>query len=288
MLHDSRLTPTRDTLKHETCAAEFPAQCVAALEQDSALIAQQAAHEPPLRLSRNLVDFREAQKSTPVRLLRARRLLICALLAESSDTRARQHRRTARSAAEHRARSLAPARRKCSSLQRIRAMSLSATAEATIPQVSMRLLARLPSCVSWRTRLAAAEQTVALGRVLTPQPADESWGRGGRRERGLVPASKPPRGGRAATRVARQRSPRRPSGKNSRGSRAAFGGVWRLGAAGCCKRRGEHVRALGCVPSALPRTFPWASRGRLCSSGRALSPHFRSARQGRALDGALL
>ena len=61
------------------------------------------------------------------------------------------------------------------------------------------------------------------------------------------------------------------AGKNtSRGARAAFGGV-RLGAAGCCKRRGEHVRALGCVPSALQRTFPCASRGRLCSSGRALS-----------------
>ena len=49
------------------------------------------------------------------------------------------------------------------------------------------------------------------------------------------------------------------AGKNtSRGARAAFGGV-RLGAAGCCKRRGEHVRALGCVPSALQRTFPCAS-----------------------------
>ena len=82
MLHASRLTPTRDTLKHETCAAEFPAQCVAALERVSALIAQQAAHEPPLRLSGNLEDFREAQEPTPVRLLRARRLLICALLAE--------------------------------------------------------------------------------------------------------------------------------------------------------------------------------------------------------------
>ena len=52
---------------------------------------------------------------------------------------------------------------------------------------------------------------------------------------------------------------------------AALGGVWQLGAAGCCKRRGEHVRALGCVPSAVQRTFPCASRGRLCSSGRALS-----------------
>jgi len=86
-LHDSRLTPTRDTLKHETCAAEFPAQCVAALERVSALIAQQAAHEPPLRLSRNLEDFREAQEPTPVRLLRARRLLICALLAEHRHDR---------------------------------------------------------------------------------------------------------------------------------------------------------------------------------------------------------
>ncbi len=76
MLHGSRLTPTRDTLKHETCAAEFPAQCAAALERVSALIVQQAAHEPPLRLSRNLEDFREAQEPTPVRLLRARRLLI--------------------------------------------------------------------------------------------------------------------------------------------------------------------------------------------------------------------
>ena len=98
MLHASRLTPTRDTLKHETCAAEFPAQCVAALERVSALIAQQAAHEPPLRLSRNLEDFREAQEPTPVRLLRARRRLICALLAELRQS-ARQHRRTARSAA---------------------------------------------------------------------------------------------------------------------------------------------------------------------------------------------
>ena len=74
--------------------------------------------------------------------------------------------------------------------------------------------------------------------------------------------SKPPRGGRAATRVARQRSPRRPSGKNtSRGARAAFGGVWRLGAAGCYKRWGEHVRAPECVPRALQRTFPWGSSG---------------------------
>ena len=146
-MHASHLTPTRDTLKHETCKAEFPAQCAAALERVSALIAQQAAHEPPLRLSGNLEDFREAQEPTPVRLLRARRLLLCAS-SLSSDTSARQHRTTARSAAEHRARSLAPARRKCSSLQRIRAMSLSATAEATIPQGSLRLLARLRSCVS--------------------------------------------------------------------------------------------------------------------------------------------
>ena len=147
MLHDSRLTPTRDTLKHETCAAEFPAQCVAALERVSALIAQQAAHEPPLRLSGNLEDFREAEEPTPVRLLRARRLLICALLAELRHERppAPQDRAVRW---EHRARSLAPARRKCSSLERIRAMSLSATAEATIPQGSLRLLARLPSCVS--------------------------------------------------------------------------------------------------------------------------------------------
>ena len=87
VLHASHLTPTRDTLKHETCAAEFPAQCVAALERFSALIAQQAAHEPPLRLSRNLEDFREAQEPTPVRLLRARRLLICALLAEHRHDR---------------------------------------------------------------------------------------------------------------------------------------------------------------------------------------------------------
>ena len=103
MLHASRLTPTRDTLKHQSCAADFPAQCVAALERVSALIAQQAAHEQPLRLSRNLEDFREAQEPTPVRLLRARRRLICALLAELRQS-ARQHRRTARSAAEYRAR----------------------------------------------------------------------------------------------------------------------------------------------------------------------------------------
>ncbi len=142
MLHDSRLTPTRDTLKHETCAAEFPAQCVAALERVSALIAQQAAHEPPLRLIRNLEDFREAQEPTPVRLLRARRLLICALLAEHRHDRpasAAGPRGVQRSTARAR-------RRKCSSLQRIRAMSLSATAEATIPQGSLRLLRR----ASWR------------------------------------------------------------------------------------------------------------------------------------------
>ena len=97
MLHASRLTPTRDTLKHETCAAEFPAQCVAALERVSALIAQQAAHESPLRLIRNLEDFREAQEPTPVRLLHARRLLLCAS-SLSSDTSAppAQHDRAVR------------------------------------------------------------------------------------------------------------------------------------------------------------------------------------------------
>ena len=112
VLHASHLTPTRDTLKHQSCAAEFPAQCVAALERVSALIAQQAAHEPPLRLSRNLEDFREAQKPTPVRLLRARRLLICALLAELRHERPpAPHDRAVCSevCSEHRARSPANA-----------------------------------------------------------------------------------------------------------------------------------------------------------------------------------
>ncbi len=89
----------------------------------------------------------------------------------------------------------------------------------------------------------------------------------------------------ASTARPRDKASRRPSGKNSRGARAAFGGVWRLGAAGCCKRRGEHVRALGCVPSALQRTFPWGSSGVaapvLCSCTAELSQRTTGPRSGR-------
>jgi hypothetical protein len=60
----------------------------------------------------------------------------------------------------------------------------------------------------------------------------------------------------------RDKASRRPSGKNSRrGARAAaLGGVWQLGAAGCCKRRGTRSCAR-VQPRARQRTFPCGSSG---------------------------
>ena len=74
----------------------------------------------------------------------------------------------------------------------------------------------------------------------------------------------------------RDKASRRPSGKNSRrGARAAaLGGVWQLGAAGCCKRRGTRSSP-ECSPvpgSVRCRGAPvvWRSQ----CSGRALSQRF--------------
>jgi hypothetical protein len=89
-------------------------------------------------------------------------------------------------------------------------------------------------------------------------------------ERGscLPCGSKPPRAGRAATRVVRQRSPPARQGEPpTRRQELAAGrarggarGVWQLGAAGCCKRRGTRSCAR-VQPRAWQRTLPRGSGG---------------------------
>ena len=109
----------------------------------------------------------------------------------------------------------------------------------------------------------------------------DAWG--GLPRAWLVPASEPPRGGRAATRVVRQRSTparqggRRPSGKNSRG-RARGGARGRLAA-----RCGWLLQAAGNTfvrPSAAPCLAAYVAVGlQWCRGPSALVVHFRSALQ---------
>ena len=152
-------------------------------------------------------------------------------------------------------------------------------------------MARLPSCVSFCQHAAERQRSeprrrwrwpsgrpiiiiraAAAGRRQVRRTGFLGWVA---RERGSAcpaVASPPPQGGwarRYSSRTPAQhaRATRRAAGQGSAGkntswgARAAFGGVWRLGAAGGCKGWGEHVRAPECVPRALQRTFPWGSSG---------------------------